>query len=128
MLRKILITLATSAVVLVPFSVSASDLGSRQDKFVSTVQDLLGGPNDVFTDDPLALDMLKTSPATKKLVMRFAVDYCLAKSKGEAKKEDREQIQWIADSMKKRNTPHLTGAFRSLYITASVVANREMCP
>ena len=103
-------------------------MGSRQDEFISTIQSFLVDPKDDFTDDPLALRMIKSSPATKTLVMRFAVDYCLAKSKGEAKKEDLEQIRWMADSMKKHNTPHLTGAFRSLYIIASVVANREMCP
>ena len=89
MLRKIVITLATSVVVLALLSVKASDLFSHQEEFIGTVQNLLVDPKNDFTDDPLALDMLKTSPATKNLAISFAVDYCLAKSKGEAKREDK---------------------------------------
>ena len=128
MLRKILITLATSAVVLAPFSVSASDLVSHQDNFISKIKNLMVDPKNDFTDDPLALEMLKTSQATRSLAISFAVDYCLAKSKGEAKLEDRNQIRRIEASMNKNGTPNLKGAFRSIYFSVSVLANWDMCP
>ena len=128
MLRKILITLATSAVALAPFSVSASDLGSRQEEFISSVQGLLVDQKDDFTDDPLALEILDKSPASKNLVINFAVDYCLAKARGETKIEKRNTYRWIEKQTNKNGKPDIRGAFRSLYITASVIADRRLCP
>lgn len=129
MLRKISIALATSAVVLAPFSASASELGVRQDDFISTVKRILADPTkDDFIDDTLALKIIQTTPNAQTMVIRFAVEYCLAKAKGEEKQEDQNQIQRIDRSMNRNGTPDLKRAFRSLYITASVVANKRMCP
>jgi hypothetical protein len=128
MLKELLITLATSAVVFTPFSARASELGDRQDDFISTVESLLTGPVGDFSDDTLALKIIQTTPSAQNLVIRFAVDYCLAKAKGEEKQEDQNQIQRIDRSMTRNGTPDLKRAFRSLYIAASVVANKRMCP
>ena len=129
MLKKLLITLVTSAVVLFPLSARASDLGSRQDDFIDMMKRVFtNSTKNDFTDDPTALEMITTSKSVRQLSIKYAVDYCLAKNQGETRKEDLTQLRYIESSMKLNNTPELIGAFRSLYITASVLAKKDICP